>query len=140
MSELPDTLAENGARAAESFEHLTDRQRPVAARVFALSDFALSAARRQPEWFGAALKGHGFQHTFDRTDVLTEVTAALGEVTEMTMLQRALRQVRQRFQLWLVWRHCAGSASLEETTAGASALADVPEVEVRVREWYPGSD
>jgi glutamate-ammonia-ligase adenylyltransferase len=129
LSALPQSLISTGVKAAGSFEFSNDEQRTAAVRVFALSDFAETAARRQSEWFIAALDAHGFEQPFSGEDVRKALLQVSGPESEagaddMGSLQRQLRLMRQRFQLWLVWRHCLGVATLEETTASCSALAD----------------
>lgn len=126
MTELPPALAVTGERAAEPFA-LSGARHREAVRVFALSDFAQAAARRQRDWFLESMSGNRLAAPFTAAEIRAELTAELGasaEVADMAALKRALRRVRQRFQLWLVWRHCLGLATLAQTTAGASALAD----------------
>jgi glutamate-ammonia-ligase adenylyltransferase len=95
------------------------------------------AAGRQSEWFARQLSDHGFERPFGRDIIAGAFEEALSEVTDMATLQKALRQIRQRFQLWLVWRHCLGTATLEDTTGGASDLADVliDATLARLHEW-----
>ncbi|MGE0624984.1 MAG: bifunctional [glutamate--ammonia ligase]-adenylyl-L-tyrosine phosphorylase/[glutamate--ammonia-ligase] adenylyltransferase [Pseudomonadales bacterium] len=128
MSGLPADLEAAGRIAAESFDTLQERlpsgRLDDAVRVFALSDFAQTAARRQADWFADALATHGFDHAFDRATLHAQCEQELAGARDMPTLQRALRVLRQRYQLWMVWRHCLGTARLEETTAACSALAD----------------
>jgi len=124
LSELQERLLAAGEKAADHFENLTIEQREDVVRVFALSDFAQEAARRQPDWFMAALSEHGFRSTISGDRVRLAVEAALQGVQDMASLQRALRLIRQQFQLWLVWRHCLRLATLEETVTSCSQLAD----------------
>ena len=48
----------------------------------------------------------------------------LSSVTSMEELQAVLRQARNRLQLWIIWRHLAYRAALEETTGALSLVAD----------------
>ncbi|MEJ2087763.1 MAG: bifunctional glutamine synthetase adenylyltransferase/deadenyltransferase, partial [Gammaproteobacteria bacterium] len=125
MSALPTSLKRAGERAAAGLEFPSDDQRAAAAEVFALSDFASAAAQRQSDWLRAELASHGFAGPFTRAEVRQAAREALAEVDDMAALQRSLRILRQRFQLWLIWRHCLRIATLEETTSSCSALADV---------------
>ncbi len=137
MNGLPESLAAIGRKAADTVAGLTGEGRREAERVFALSDFARWAATRQERWFLDALAGHGFARAFSREEVRAACEEVLAEVTDLPGLQRGLRQIRQRYQLWSVWRHCLGSASLEETTASCSALADelIHAALVRLHAW-----
>ncbi|TDJ32366.1 MAG: bifunctional [glutamate--ammonia ligase]-adenylyl-L-tyrosine phosphorylase/[glutamate--ammonia-ligase] adenylyltransferase [Gammaproteobacteria bacterium] len=120
--ELPAALAEKGERALTKFPfHLPAE----AARVFALSDFAVHAAEAQMHWLQGALAEHGFNRSAKPEEIRQSVFAAVRNSGDMLALQRTLRVQRSRFQLWVVWRHLNRLASLEETTAVLSELADV---------------
>lgn len=134
MSALPESLHARGRQACEAF--LRDQQTPSAAslseavqadlvRVFALSEFAETTARRQGGWLLEALDTHRLDGPFDRDDLEQAAAECLRGCTDMPGLQKGLRVLRQRFQLWIIYRHCLGSATLEETTGCASLLADV---------------
>ncbi len=120
--ELPAALAEKGNRALTRFPF---RLPPEAARVFALSDFAVHTAGIQMRWMQAALAEHGFKRPAKPEEISHAVQRALSTCGDMGALQRALRVQRNRFQLWVVWRHLNRLASLEETTTVLSQLADV---------------
>ncbi|MGD8831218.1 MAG: bifunctional [glutamate--ammonia ligase]-adenylyl-L-tyrosine phosphorylase/[glutamate--ammonia-ligase] adenylyltransferase [Pseudomonadales bacterium] len=128
MKALPDSLAAEGEKAARAFPELAADRATDATRVFALSEFALAVARRQEAWFLRSLAGHGFREPFSEQRIEAACESALTPLADaaadMQALQKALREIRQRFQLWTVWRHCLGIASLEETTAACSLLAD----------------
>jgi len=124
---LPEPLASHGTRFLDQLE-LDGLDSKLAAQlqwVLALSDFAGAAALRQRDWLATALAEHGFSRAATAEDIEAELTAALTGVTDITGLQRGLRQVRQRIQLWLVWRHLCGAAALEETVTICSLQADL---------------
>ncbi len=123
---LPPELAAAGDRALRQLspDSLDAAQRESCIRVFALSDFAAGAATRQADWFVAALADHGFARPLGPADIETELARELEGADKMPALQQGLRRIRQRLQLWLVWRHLLGDAPLEETSAGCSLLAD----------------
>lgn len=123
MSRLPEDLHARGASAAAEFELTDEHNREHLTRVFALSDFAQHAAQRHRSWFVENLTN--FNQPPDEQDLRSDVERMLAGVSTMNELQRSLRQLRQRYQLWVVWRHCLGSATLEETTASCSLMADV---------------
>jgi glutamate-ammonia-ligase adenylyltransferase len=135
LSGLPESLQARGEQACAAFlaEHLdADSEGPLnteietaLVRAFALSDYAQTTARRQGPWLLAALKSGRLAAAFDRTDLEHAAAECLAECSDMTSLQKGLRILRQRFQLWTVWRHCLGTATLEETTGACSLLADV---------------
>ncbi|HEX7034226.1 MAG TPA: bifunctional [glutamate--ammonia ligase]-adenylyl-L-tyrosine phosphorylase/[glutamate--ammonia-ligase] adenylyltransferase [Pseudomonadales bacterium] len=97
--------------------------------VCALSDFASTIVQREPEWLEGIRAAGGLAGPAAPREIAAAVGEALSElppdVQDMAALQRALRRVRNRFQLRLVWRHLAHRAPLEETTEAASALADI---------------
>ncbi|HEY5647402.1 MAG TPA: bifunctional [glutamate--ammonia ligase]-adenylyl-L-tyrosine phosphorylase/[glutamate--ammonia-ligase] adenylyltransferase [Pseudomonadales bacterium] len=124
MSGLPADLEAAGQRAVASFDTVPAERVADAVRVFALSDFAVGTAHRQQRWFLEALTSHAFDAPFDLPTLRAECERTLADVRDMPALQQGLRQIRQRFQLWSVWRHCLGVAALEETTAACSLLAD----------------
>lgn len=135
---LPESLAVQGTRCLQQLElpELDESLAEDALWVFSLSDFAQAAALRQRDWLAAVIAGHGFDRAAQAADIDEELAAALSGVTDLTGLQRGLRQVRQRIQLWLVWRHLTGSARLEETMAGASLQADML-IDAACRYLYP---
>ncbi len=124
MSGLPDLLTDRGRQAAGGFDALNAEARESATRVFALSDYALTTASRQSEWFTGAINSDRFSEPFDRAALEAACEEVLADAVDMVGLQKGLRVLRQRFQLWIVWRHCQGTASLEETTEACSLLAD----------------
>ncbi len=123
---LTGALADKAAQLAPRLEAaLGQPPDPELRYVAALSDFAASLALQRPEWLtGDGLRGR-FEQPPSRTDLLAEVAEELAGAESMELLQQALRRLRNRFQLWIVWRHLARRAPLEETTAALSALADV---------------
>lgn len=122
---LSDDLTRKGTRALARVDLRIpdDALRDAALRVFALSDFAASVALRQREWLQRALATHGFERPLNAED-LSSALAAFTQVDAMPALQKSLRIIRQRHQLWIVWRHLSGQARLEETTSACSLMAD----------------
>ena len=130
-SQLPEELRVRGERALQAFADTAFDEVTAAAlvEVFALSDFAATAAQRHRFWFEQALAQNLFDHPATEADLRAAIAAELEDLStdtdNMAGLQRGLRIVRQRFQLWLIWRHCLGNASLAQTTEHASAMADI---------------
>lgn len=109
----------------------------VAQHVFALSDFARSVALAQPEWFREAVAAGLLERPLTAAELTAETMAAMAASADMASLQSALRRLRNRCQLRIVWRHLAFRAPLEETTASLSALADtlIHAALERVHDW-----
>ncbi|MCZ6708833.1 MAG: bifunctional [glutamate--ammonia ligase]-adenylyl-L-tyrosine phosphorylase/[glutamate--ammonia-ligase] adenylyltransferase [Gammaproteobacteria bacterium] len=119
--EIPAGLLANAQRAVD---RLGADLHPDALRVFALSDFAATVAVRDAAWFAQALAADEFAAPLDAHRINAEVAVAVAESADMRALQACLRLWRNRFQLWVVWRHLACAAPVEETCAVLSALAD----------------
>jgi glutamate-ammonia-ligase adenylyltransferase len=140
LKPLSASLAESGAEAGASFLAdlvpassaeiepeviISSEARAEMARVFALSDFALATARRHSDWFLKALRAGTLDTPFDRSGLVSAAEDLLADTVDLKGLQWGLRVLRARYQLWIVWRHCLGTATLEETTGCSSLLADV---------------
>ena len=93
-------------------------------RVMALSDFAQRVASRQRDWFLQSLDADRFEAPWDEVWFRSELTGATAGAPATADLKRELRLLRNRCQLWIVWRHLAGTAPLEETTRSLSRMAD----------------
>ncbi len=93
--------------------------------VCSLSDFAAAAVTQHAEWLAQARRRDRFAVAPARADVMAACEQALEGVEDMQSLQRSLRTLRNRFQLWIVWRHLVARAPLAETTRALSDLADV---------------
>ena len=121
-SELPHALSERADRfIVQTGLELT----PAAQRVIGLSDFAARIARMQPEWFAKAML-NGTMDAAPADSGLQEETRDLLEgVEKMDELKRILRQLRNRRQLWVIWRHMLGLATFEETTCSLTNMADM---------------
>ncbi len=93
--------------------------------VFALSEFALHAVIQQLAWWRDAYARRLFDQPLAAADIHAMAAAALADAEDMPALQAALRRTRNRCQVWIVWRHLAARAPLEQTTATLSRLADI---------------
>ncbi len=120
-SRLPTGLTE----LADRFAEREGLELPATARrVMALSDFAQRVASRQPDWFLQSLRAKRFDAPFDESWFHDELAAATSGSPAADELKRELRRLRNRCQLWIVWRHLAGTAPLEETVRSLSDMAD----------------
>ncbi|MFW6094632.1 MAG: bifunctional [glutamate--ammonia ligase]-adenylyl-L-tyrosine phosphorylase/[glutamate--ammonia-ligase] adenylyltransferase [Pseudomonadota bacterium] len=106
----------------------------------ARSDFAAGAVVQHAEWVAEARPR--FDAAPGRAAVAAAARQALADAADMASLQRALRLVRNRFQLWVVWRHLLRRAPLEETTAALSDLADelIDQALARLYDWAVARD
>jgi glutamate-ammonia-ligase adenylyltransferase len=120
--ELADKAAQAVARLPPPLQHSGDE---ALRYVCALSDFAATAAQRHADWLGEALTNDRFAAPLGRDVLAADTEQALAAADDMEALQHQLRVLRNRHQLWIVWRHLVHRAPLEETTAALSALADV---------------
>ena len=117
---LPPAVRER----VERFEGLSGLALTDQARwVVGLSDFAAKVAVGQAEWFAQVLAVDAFATAPDEGRLAAELEA-VRTAPDMQGLQRTLRRLRNRWQLWVVWRHLLGLASLRETTKSLSFLAD----------------
>ncbi len=121
-TKLPNPLAERLERfQSHNNVELTDS----AKWVIGMSDFAAKVAQSQKEWFASAiLDGSLDQHAAD-WNLSNEVSHLLDGVEEMDNLKHILRQLRDRRQCWVIWRHVLGLASFEETTTSATRMAEI---------------
>ena len=118
---LPEGLKEQLDRfAARERLGLT----PVARRVLALSEFAQRVAVQQRQWFLESVEAGRFDEPLREARLAEELTAAAAAAEDVAGLKRLFRQLRNRCQLWVVWRHLTRAASLEETTGVLSFMAD----------------
>ena len=124
---LPRSLLESVDRfAARERLELTAPAR----RVLALSDFAQRVAVQQREWFLQSVDSGRFEEPLAEAGLARELAAAVEEAEPgqgapaVAELKRAFRQLRNRCQLQVVWRHLTGAAPFEETTNALSFMAD----------------
>ncbi|HEY5679334.1 MAG TPA: bifunctional [glutamate--ammonia ligase]-adenylyl-L-tyrosine phosphorylase/[glutamate--ammonia-ligase] adenylyltransferase [Pseudomonadales bacterium] len=93
-------------------------------RVLALSDFAANVMAREAQWIQDALEADRFSAPLASGEVRATLAAVSQGAEDLGALQQSLRQWRNRYQLWVVWRHLLRMAPLEETCATLSMLAD----------------
>ena len=99
-------------------------------RVLGLSEFAQRVAVQQREWFLQSVDSGLFDEPLTEAALVRELAGAVadagagGDAAAVNNLKRAFRQLRNRCQLRVVWRHLTGAASLEETTGILSFMAD----------------
>ena len=118
---LPNNLIESADRfAARENLELAEPAR----RVLALSDFAQRVAAQQRHWFLESIDQRRFEAPLGEAQLIQELADAATAADSVDEHKRRFRRLRNRYQLWLVWRHLSGAASLEETTTTLSLMAD----------------
>ncbi|MDZ7668510.1 MAG: bifunctional [glutamate--ammonia ligase]-adenylyl-L-tyrosine phosphorylase/[glutamate--ammonia-ligase] adenylyltransferase [Gammaproteobacteria bacterium] len=119
---LADKAAQLHPRLEAALGHAPDDE---LAYVCTLSEFAAGMVLQDPQWLTGMRNDGLLGQPPERQRIEAAAQAALGETADMEALQHALRVQRNRFQLWIVWCHLVERASLEDTTAALSDLADV---------------
>ncbi|MEE8244915.1 MAG: hypothetical protein V3R27_07955 [Pseudomonadales bacterium] len=76
--------------------------------VLGLSDFAQWVAARQGQWLVEAVDAGRFAVPLPERWLTDALERQLVDVEDMPTLQQRLRQLRNRCQLWVVWRHLLG--------------------------------
>jgi len=120
-----DLLAPAAPQLARLEERLGTSVDAESRYVFALSEFALQVAISQTEWWRTARAEGELARPLTTAELRALADATVAVAGDMPTLQRAIRQLRNRCQCRIVWRHLACRATLEETTAVLSTLADV---------------
>lgn len=136
-SPLPEPLAQLAERRFEQFSQRPDqavwlqqqRQQPAFAeqlqRVWSCSDYCAQQACQQPALFMAQVASGELWCSWQHSDWLAQITAALQGCTTEQQLGERLRQFRRRAMMRIIWRDFAGLAPLLETTADMSHLAEL---------------
>lgn len=89
-------------------------------KLVAVSEFAGQMLKKHGDWFAAALEAGELERQPEPALALPDGALELDEAAFM----RALREARNRALLAILWRDVAGSATVPETLAALSALAD----------------
>ena len=122
---LSEVLAASAGPQLERLQATLGEPLDAEARyVCALSEFVASTAARESEWLLASRRREAFIQPPAPEDILALLQPDLSAAGSMEDLQRLLRRARNRLQLWIIWRHLAHRAPLEETVAALSLVAD----------------
>ena len=120
-----DRLPAGLAELADRFADAEGIELPASARrIMALSGFCQRVASQQRDWFLRFIGEARFESPFDLDWFRQQLAKATAGEPATDELKRELRLLRNRCQLWIVWRHLAGTAPLEETTRSLSDMAD----------------
>ncbi|MFZ5756998.1 MAG: bifunctional [glutamate--ammonia ligase]-adenylyl-L-tyrosine phosphorylase/[glutamate--ammonia-ligase] adenylyltransferase [Pseudomonadota bacterium] len=103
---------------------LTDAVAGELVRVWAGSDYAARQCARRPQVLAALLESGELQRRYHDGELRTHAVAALADAADDDTLMAALRALRHREMLRIIWRDLAGTADLAETVRDLSDLAD----------------
>ncbi|SEP90698.1 glutamate-ammonia-ligase adenylyltransferase [Ectothiorhodospira magna] len=94
------------------------------ARIWYYSEFVARAAIRHPDRFLALLASGDLERVYQDGDMARRVQDSLAPARDETDLMSQLRQSRQREMVRIAWRDLSGAATLNDTLADLSTLAD----------------
>lgn len=94
------------------------------ARVWEASDYVATWVARHPEDLAALLESGDLARPYGPGDLAGHLSAALADIRDDTALHQALRRLRHREMVRIIWRDIGVLAPLEETLEDLSELAD----------------
>ncbi len=105
--------------------------------VWAGSDFVAQSCIRHPDMLFELVHSNDLNITYEKNRYSTSLLKSLQEITEEAALLDTLRHFRRREMVRIAWRDLAQLASLNETLADLSALADacVDETLTLLHQW-----
>ncbi len=126
LAALPEALRQEVTQTCEAWggveaQGLCSGER---LRVWAMSRFVASAARRDPERFRALLASGDLDRPYGAGEMAERVGGAVQACDSEPGLMRALRRAREREMLRIAWRDLGGAAGLDETLGDLTALAE----------------
>lgn len=121
---LLELLQQQHERIAQALEQtqLSEEQQAQLDNVLVGSDFVRDQLARRPELLASTLDG--IDQPYTAGAMVHRVDVALVAVDSEESLMRALRQLRQREMVRIIWRDLNRMADLAETTLALSDLAD----------------
>ncbi len=96
----------------------------VRARVWEASEYVATAAARHPEAFAELRESGDLRRPYAPDDLCERLALALSGVADEGALHQALRRVRRREMIRIIWRDIGNLAPLDETLEELSELAD----------------
>jgi glutamate-ammonia-ligase adenylyltransferase len=108
-------------RGADGFAELPDATIHKIEHLVACSEFAAAVVQRDWAWFVDAI---GSLDDVPDTRELDELVAEVHDMEDVDDAKPVIRRFRHRWMVHVLWRELTGAASLEETLAALSDLAD----------------
>ena len=93
-------------------------------QIWSCSEFVAAACSGQPDMFQQLVQSDDLTRSYDTEGMTTRLSKRLNETDSEEDLFRVLRQFRHREMVRIVWRDFTRQASLEETTADMTSLAE----------------
>ncbi len=145
---LPELLQEKWQQQWQAYQHAL-LQYPLhevthphflasVVRVWSASEFVAHYCIQHPDVLHALFADATLLRDYTAHEISHHLGAALHEVSNTTQLDRALRQFRQREMVRIAWRDLAGWATLKQTLAELSALADacIQHSLIHITHWH----
>ncbi|MBW3567869.1 MAG: bifunctional [glutamate--ammonia ligase]-adenylyl-L-tyrosine phosphorylase/[glutamate--ammonia-ligase] adenylyltransferase, partial [Proteobacteria bacterium] len=122
---------------AQSADGLPDAVRESLPRVFAWSGFVTDTLRAQPELLSGEW-ANALDAPVSPVDLARGVRDAVAAAADELQLMRVLRLQRHALHARIAWREIAGWASVEESLASITAVADacIDSALHRLHEWH----
>ena len=131
-------LSEEGARHGLDWpvlwQSLKERQQQDLQKVLVISRYVASALPREAGWFKSAISSDLFNKPLTRPTIAVWLDELAEQVKSEDDWLRALRFLRRRAMVHIIWRDVLRLSSTLETTRALSHLAD--ECVVRTQEWF----
>lgn len=127
-TELADALNAHWLALTEqspAFEQIAPAERSEIVATWAGSEFITHWCSRNPRLFETLWFSGQFKQTHQRSHLASILSKALQSVDDETRLKQQLRELRNRKMVTIAWRDLNHSATLEETLAALSDLADL---------------
>lgn len=124
-SQLTDSSERHGFDWPEVWQSLSPEQQAQARRVLVVSQYVVDSIPRESPWFRKAL----LRNEFFQPMTFQRLQAWFDELTDFALTEddwaKALRKLRRRAMVHIIWRDILRWASTTETTQAMSDLADI---------------
>lgn len=124
-SQLTDSGERQDFDWSEIWQGLSTEQQAQARRVLTVSQYVVDAIPRETAWFAASL----LENHFYKPVTLKLIESWFDELTDFALTEddwaKALRKLRRRAMVHIIWRDILRWATTMETTQSVSELADI---------------
>jgi len=93
-------------------------------QVFTFSDFVAASCTRNPEVLAGLIESGDIHRRYSPDSYSEQLKKSIAGITELQVLEKALRLFRTREMVRIAWRDLTDLADLDETMFDLSALAD----------------